>query len=100
MAVSPDFLIGIVWTAQSSFAIYNLTNLALINTYNPTVAPTSSVTGKVTFSQDSTLAILETDSFNPIIILNITGSANIVTNSITINDIIYEVDFYDSSNTI
>lgn len=56
------------------------------------------MTGQITFSQDSTLAIIETDNFNPIKVLNLTDY--VVVHSVSINDTIHSAHFLDSSNTM
>ena len=56
------------------------------------------VTGEITFSQDSNLAIIETDDRNPIQVLNLANYA--VVYSVSINDTIHSAHFLDSANTM
>lgn len=75
-------------------------NLGLLSTFTPPNSPNSSVTNTITFSFDSLLAIIETDHFNPVIVLNLTDSNFTIAYSIVINDVIIEAHFLDSSNTV
>ena len=69
-----------------------------MQTINP--ANTPGVTGStqmITFSQDSAFAIIETDTYNPIVIMNLTNFQ--VEYSISINQVINKVHFINGSNT-
>lgn len=71
MAVSPNYMIGVTWTSQTSCLFYNLSSLTQIGSYIPVSTPIVGVTNSITFSQDSQYAIIETDSYNPIVVINL-----------------------------
>ena len=75
----------------------NMTDLTNLSTWTPPVTPSYSwSTNKVTFSNDSLLAIIETDNFNPIYIINVNTFS--VISSFFIDDLIIEANFLDTSN--
>ena len=73
MAFSPDFNFMFTWNPSSTFQVLDGNTLNSILTITPTITPAANSTEKVTFSSDSSLAILETDHYNPIIIYNLTS---------------------------
>ena len=76
----------------------NASTWTSIQTINP--ANTPGVTGStqmITFSQDSAFAIVETDTYNPIVIVNLTNFQ--VEYSISISQVINKVHFINGSNT-
>ena len=62
------------------------------------VSPTADTTQKITFSQDSSLAIIETDNINPLLIYSMTSYS--IIHQIPISAQIYEAHFLDSSNEL
>ena len=62
------------------------------------MVPPANTTGIITFSADSNLAIVETNHYNPITIIDITTYE--VVNTISINDIILEAHFQDANNSL
>jgi hypothetical protein len=100
MIDTPDRQKLLFWSALSSVKIYNaaVTPPALLSTYTPSTVPASNSTKKITFSQDSTLAIIETDSYNPVVVLRLADCQ--VIHTISINDVIDSAHFVDGSNTL
>ena len=87
------------WSPQCAIQLSNLTNLQTLGTYSTVSAPpATSVTKVVTFSYDSTLAIIETDQLNPISIFDLTSRS--IIKRIPINDSIDEAHFLNQSNQI
>ena len=96
MAVTPDHKKAIIWENTSSFQVISLVDMeTTFDQRTMTVSPTSE---KITFSQDSSLAIIETDNLNPLLIYSMT-SYNIV-HHIPISAQIYSAHFLDSSNEL
>lgn len=96
MAFSPDFNFLFIWNYYSTFKVLDANSLTPLLTITPNNTPTLNSTQKVTFSSDSSLAILETDSHNPIAIYNLTSLTEEWT--ITIPDIIHSAHFLNDSN--
>jgi len=96
MAVSPDFQRAVVWQERTQFMIVNLLTGTNSTVFAVPVIPAINSTKKITFSQDSTLAIVESDSYNPIIVIDIVNEA--LSSLIVITDTIYEAHFINSSN--
>ena len=95
MALSPDGQIILVWDDESTVKLLNPA-LNILHTHTPTSTPNTSCTKTISFSQDSSLAIVETDLFNPIVILN-TVDLSIV-HSIMALEAVDSVHFVNSSN--
>jgi hypothetical protein len=58
--------------------------------------PTPNALSEINFSADSELVILETDAFNPLLVVNLTS--NTALHSVTVNDTILRAHFLNSSN--
>ena len=86
MAVSPNYVIGVTWTSQTSCLFYNLSSLTQIGSYKPVSTPIAGVTNSITFSKDSQYAVIETDNYNPIVVINLNNFT--VAYSITVIDTI------------
>lgn len=67
MKVAPNYQIAILWTTSGKLAFYNLTQMAVVGSYIFANPPGIGVTS-VAFSNDSSLAVIETDTANPITI--------------------------------
>ena len=76
--------------------IVNLITGSMSTVYGMPTIPAINSTKKITFSQDSTLVLIETDNYNPILMFDVVNLA--LTNMIYIYDTIYEVHFVNSSN--
>ena len=61
---------------------------------------TPDVTKKISFSQDSNFAIIETDMINPVIVKHLANIGGPLEHSITIADNITSAHFLDASNTL
>ena len=96
--VSPNYQIGIAWSPQTKCMLYNLTSMAVIGYHFPESSPNSLSTNTITFSQDSGYAVIETDNFNPIVILDLSNLT--VVKNITVQDTINEAFFLDSMANI
>ena len=74
LALSPDGNKILVWTNLSAVQLIDVSvpsSPILINTWSPQTVPSVlDCTKTISFSHDSSLAIVETDDFNPIEILN------------------------------
>lgn len=98
LTLPPDYSICLIWDEYSNIQVLNASTWTEIQTINPTNTP--GVTGStqmITFSQDSAFAIIETDTYNPIVIMNLTNFQ--VEYSISINQVINKVHFINESNT-
>jgi hypothetical protein len=62
------------------------------------VTPSSGSTSKITFSADSSLALIETDQANPLVVLHMSNYSELTSFSIT--HTITEAHFLDASNSI
>ena len=69
MVVSPDDKKILLWTDLSTVQLFD-TTLNLLGSHVPPSLPPKFTTRIITFSQDSSLALLETDTHNPIAVLN------------------------------
>ncbi len=70
IVVTPDCKKIMVWSSQTKIQVFRVPDLVTIGLYNPSVLPTIDVTSKITFSHDSSLAIIETDQINPLVVLD------------------------------
>lgn len=95
MAVSPNYQVGVTWTSNTQCIFYDLTSLSQIGTYSPVSYPTSA-TNMITFSQDSNYAVIETDNYNPVVVLSISSLS--VFQSVYVNDVISNAYFLDNLN--
>ena len=99
MAVTPDHKKAIIWDITTSFQVVSLVDMeTTFDSRAMTASPTADITQKITFSKDSSLAIIETDNINPLLIYSMT-SYNIV-HQIPISAQIYSAHFLDSSNEL
>ena len=57
-AVTPDFSLVLCWTVDVQLTIISTTDLSTAATWAPPNAVVNDVTSKITFSQDSSLAII------------------------------------------
>jgi hypothetical protein len=96
VAVTQDGSKAAIWdSSNGKVKFYGIPNLALLYTWTPTVSSPNSLSS-VTFSQDSQLAILETDAHNPLLIINLTTFTTF--HSFSISDTILYTHFLNSSN--
>ena len=95
MDVTPDFQKALVWNYASVVKIFDLTTMTILHTYSPPVLTPYYRTRKITFSHDSSLALLETSDINPIIVINMSTFSD--QNVFTTTSIIYTAFFLNSS---
>ena len=98
MNVTSDFTKAFLWTSTTSLLIINVADLTDLYAWNPPVTPVIDSTGKITFNQANSLAIIETDSSNRIFIMNL-GNFEI-TNAIVSPGVVREAYFLDPESTI
>jgi hypothetical protein len=91
IAISPDYQIVIAWNESSFGAIYRGENLTLQAAFIPEVVPPVKTTGKVAFSGNSRFAAIETDHYNPIVIIDLNDYS--IISKVSINDTVTEVFF-------
>ena len=73
MAFTPDYSMAFIWDYYTNIEVINMTTWQFIQTITLPSTPTiQDSTQMITFSQDSSLAIIESDTYNPIIITNLT----------------------------
>lgn len=87
MEVTPDFTKALLWSEFSQVSIVRLSDLVNLTLWSPPVTPAPNSTNRVTISKDSTLAIIETDNFNPVYVMDLNSFA--VVKAISINQIIF-----------
>lgn len=97
IATSPSFTYAVMWSEQSSCLFYSLQKLSNLSSYVPKNTPNTSATSKIFFSSDQSLVVLQTDYFNPVVILSLQNFT--VLHEISVTDVIYEAQFLNSSNT-
>ena len=71
MAVTPDFQKACVWNKSAAVNIFDLNTMTLLHTFVPPVPTPVFLTELITFSQDSSLALLETSTYNPLFLINL-----------------------------
>ena len=98
MEISPNYLRIIAWTEQSIVQLVEATTLSLLDSYTPINIPPGMSTKSVAFSLDSSMVILETDTFNPIVVLNTTDLSEV--HSIPVSQSIFSAHFINSSNEL
>ena len=76
LAISPDRSTAIHWNSFTFLTFYDLGNFSLRGMHDQLMTTTNWLTKYISFNQDSTLALVETDAFHPITILRV---ANITT---------------------
>ena len=100
LVLSPDGKKILAWTNLSFVQLVDSsvpTSLILLNTWTPLNTPNVlDCTKTISFSQDSSLAIVETDNFNPIEILNTSDLSTVHT--IDVFEPIESAHFINSSN--
>ena len=100
LVLSPDSNKILIWTPQSTVRLVDSStpaSLVLQNTWTPQNIPSvPDCTQTISFSQDSSLAIVETDNFNPIAILNTSDLSEVHT--IDVFEAVQSAHFVNSSN--
>ena len=86
----------VVWDNTGSVYIYNASSFVLKYTYVPINQPNTQTTQSINFNSLSTLIAIQTDNYNPVIVLELQTFT--VKNTITINDVIKDVQFLDSND--
>ena len=71
MSVTHDYSKALVWNNVSQVKIYDLASMTLVGFHNPAITPAAWMTQKITISADSSMAIIETGVYNPIVIINL-----------------------------
>lgn len=87
MEVTPDFTKALLWSEFSQVSIVRISDLVNLTLWSPPVTPAPNCTNRVTISKDSTFAIIETDNFNPVYVMNLNSFA--VVKAISINQVIF-----------
>jgi len=95
MSVSSDDSIGVVWNNKTTCLFFDLSTLKAIGSYVPP-NPSGGSTGKITFSKDNHYAIVETDNYNPLVILELSNFT--VWQSLLIDDVIHQSYFLGTDN--
>lgn len=62
---------------NSVIFLYNFTSMSLLHTFTPSNAVPASITNRITFDAASTLMIIETDSFNPVLVVSLSNYSTI-----------------------
>lgn len=57
-SITPDFSLGFFWTSTTTLKVVNMSNLSTVYDWSPPNSVTADITSKITFSPDSTLAII------------------------------------------
>lgn len=70
--------------------------MSLLGSYTPPHPTSSSVTHTISFSRDNKYAIIETDRYNPVIVLSLDTFT--VLKFISLDDVIFSAFFLDDSN--
>jgi len=81
IAVAPNYKFAVLWNSTGYLMLYNFTGK--VSEYTLANAPGIGITS-VAFSLDSSLAVVETDAFNPITIFSLPKLT--VVNTVSIND--------------
>ena len=97
-SIAPDFSLGLFWTSATIVNIVRMSNLTIVHSWTPPNPVAGDITAKITFSSDSSLAIIKTDSINPIQIMEL--STFQIVKTVQIADTISEAHFLDSSNEV
>lgn len=72
IAVTPDRQTALIWDSYTKVYVYSLEwNLPQIHIFNDSLSATQYSTETISFSSDSSFAIIETDNTNPIKVLNL-----------------------------
>lgn len=95
--MSPDKTILIAWDSTGRIFFYNSTIFTLLFTYIPTNPPNSQITDNIHFNSDGTLIAIESDTYNPLIIFDLTNFS--IKQTINIGEEILDVVFLDGTNS-
>ena len=76
-SIAPDFSLGLFWTSATIVNIVRMSNLTIVHSWTPPNPVAGDITAKITFSSDSSLAIIKTDSINPIQIRSLIQSVRL-----------------------
>lgn len=98
MAVSSDYSIGVVWNRSTSCFFYNLNNMSEIGRFISNNTTSMQVTSNIIFSKDNSYAIIETDSYNNLVILNIINFT--VYKSFYVEDLILSAFFIGNDSSM
>lgn len=97
MTSNPNFNKIIVWSEWSEVTALRTSDLNNVSHWVPPATPLlANCTQKIIFSSDSSLMIVETDQYNPLVVLNTSNFQEVY--SVVINDSIKEAHFLNSSN--
>jgi hypothetical protein len=97
MAIKPSRTTVFAWTENSQVVGYDTSTFSQVFSWTPPTPPsTTNTLSGINFSADSELVILETDAFNPLLVVNLT--TNLTLHSIIINETILYAHFLNSSN--
>jgi hypothetical protein len=89
----------VVWSNCRKLKIYQVPTLALLHTWTPPNTSGSDILS-VSFSADSALAIIETDSLNPLRVVNLTSGSFEIICSINISETVQYAHFLNASNNL
>ena len=99
MSVSPDFTKVIIWNEQSHVVLVRISDLLNLTQWIfPSISSPINATNKIAISRDSSLAIIETDHYNPIFVVDLNNFE--VKYSVSSNQVIHEVNFLDTEKTV
>lgn len=62
---------------NSLIFLYNFTSMSLLHTFTPSNAVPASITNRIAFDAASTLMIIETDSFNPVLVVSLSNYSTV-----------------------
>ena len=102
-APTPDFKMCLTLNSLSTSRIIQIDPPPIVQVHMeiPVVTPgIPDVTKKISFSQDSNFAIIETNGINPVIIKHLPNIGGPLESSIGIADNIASAHFLDASNTL
>ena len=97
MTSNPNFNKIIMWSEWSEVTAFRISDLNNVSHWAPPATPLqANCTQKIIFSLDSSLMIIETDQYNPLVVLNTSNFQEVY--SVVINDSIKEAHFLNTSN--
>ena len=96
MAITPDYQQALIWNQVSTIKVINLTTMQPTHTETPFPPPPSSTTNKITFSADSSLAIIEMDQHQPTLVLDLRTFLPV--HQVSVNESIRGAYFLNNSN--
>jgi hypothetical protein len=97
LAGTRDSLYGAFWTINTQVMFASVATGVIKANFNVTTTPTYFATKKITFSSDSTLALIESDNFNPLYIMNISSNSLYRTIPVDVG-IIHSAHFINSTD--